>query len=88
MNTISFFLYNILGEVMNYEILVNKDNLLDKTYIPDDLVMVKGNYKDGILLNEKALEHFNLIKGQNQFWIVYVNTENYSWVIIKRMITF
>ena len=66
MNTISFFLYNILGEIMNYEILVNKDNLLDKNYIPNALVFAKSNYKDDILLNEKALENFNLMKDEAQ----------------------
>ena len=47
---------------MDYEILVNKDNALDKTYIPDDLVDAESSYKDGILINKKVLEQFNLMK--------------------------
>jgi len=47
---------------MDYEILVNKDNALDKTYIPIDLVDTGSSYKDGILINKKVLEQFNLLK--------------------------
>jgi D-alanyl-D-alanine carboxypeptidase len=47
---------------MDYEILVNKDNLLDKTYIPNDLVDSGSSYRDGILVNKVVLEHFNLMK--------------------------
>ena len=47
---------------MDYEILVNKDNSLEKNYIPNDLVDTKSNYKDGILINRKVLEQFNLMK--------------------------
>ena len=47
---------------MDYEILVNKDNALDKTYVPDDLVDAGSNYKNGILINKKVLEQFNLMK--------------------------
>lgn len=51
-----------MGEFMDYTMLVNKDNVLDKTYIPDDLVDAGSNYKDGILINRKVLEQFNLMK--------------------------
>ena len=47
---------------MDYEILVNKDTLLDKTYIPNDLVDAISSYRDGILVNKVVLEHFNLMK--------------------------
>lgn len=47
---------------MDYEILVNKDNALDKTYVPDNLVDANSNYKDGILINKKVLERFNLMR--------------------------
>ena len=47
---------------MNYEILVNKNNALDRTYVPDDLVDAGSCYKDGILVNRKVLEQFNLMK--------------------------
>ena len=43
-------------------ILVNKDNTLDKTYVPNDLVDANSSYKDGILINKKVLEQFNLMK--------------------------
>ena len=52
----------MIGEFMDYEILVNKDNTLDKTYVPDDLVLADRCYKDGILINRKVLEQFNLMK--------------------------
>ena len=51
-----------MGEFMDYTMLVNKDNVLDKTYIPVDLVDAGSNYKDGILINRKVLEQFNLMK--------------------------
>ena len=51
-----------MGVFMNYEMLVNKDNMLDKTYIPLDLVEAGSSYKDGILINKKVLEQFNLMK--------------------------
>lgn len=47
---------------MDYEMLVNKDNALDRTYIPLDLVDAGSYYKDGILVNKKVLEQFNLMK--------------------------
>ena len=47
---------------MDYEMLVNKDNALDKTYVPLDLVDADSYYKDGILVNKKVLEQFNLMK--------------------------
>ena len=47
---------------MNYEFLVNKDNPLGKTYIPLNLVNSNSNYRDGILVNKKALEEFTLMK--------------------------
>ena len=51
-----------MGEFMDYEIYVNKDNALDRTYVPNDLVLVNSKYKDGILINRKVLEQFNLMK--------------------------
>ena len=47
---------------MDYEILVNKDNTLDKTYVPFDLVDAKSDYKEGILINKKVLDQFELMK--------------------------
>ena len=47
---------------MDYKILVNKDNALDRTYVPPNLVNSNSCYKDGILVNEKVLEQFNLMK--------------------------
>ena len=40
---------------MDYEILVNKDHTLDKTYVPLDLVDAHTSYKNGILVNKKVL---------------------------------
>lgn len=47
---------------MDYTILVNKDNALDRTYVPNDLVVASSDYKDGILVNRKLLEQFNIMK--------------------------
>jgi len=43
---------------MNYEILINKDNPLSKTYVPENLSEVNSLYKEGILLEKKTLESF------------------------------
>lgn len=55
---------------MDYEILVNKDIGLNKTYIPLDLVDVNSSYKEGILVNKKVLEQFLLMK-QDAFGFGY-----------------
>ena len=54
--------YNILGDTMDYLSLVNRDNLLDKTYIPSNLVDSNSIYKDNILIVKKVLDMFNLMK--------------------------
>lgn len=52
----------MLGEFMNYLILVNRDNKLDKDYVPMDLVNSNSLYKDNILISRKVLEMFNKMK--------------------------
>ena len=47
---------------MNYLLLVNRDNLLDKTYVPDDLIDADSMYRDNILVRKKANIMFNLLK--------------------------
>ena len=47
---------------MDYLLLVNRDNLLDKTFIPDELVNSKSKYKDHILVNKMALNGFIKMK--------------------------
>ncbi len=47
---------------MNYLMLVNRDNLLDKTYVPNDLVAADSIYKDNILINKQVKTMFNLLK--------------------------
>ena len=47
---------------MDYKILVNKDNALDRTYIPDNLVNANSSYKEGILINKLVLEKFELMR--------------------------
>ena len=54
--------YNNIGDIVNYLMLVNKDNLVDRTYIPDDLVNSNSMYRDNILVNKKVLKMFNLMK--------------------------
>lgn len=47
---------------MDYKMLVNKDNALNRTYIPQDLVDANSSYKDGILINKLVLEMFSLMR--------------------------
>ncbi len=47
---------------MNYQILVNKDNPLDKTYVPSNLIDSKSKYKDNVLLEENALKAFKRLQ--------------------------
>ena len=47
---------------MNYLKLVNRDNLLKRTYIPNNLVKSNSIYKDNIKINKKVLTMFNLMK--------------------------
>ena len=42
--------------------LVNRDNLLDRTYIPSYLVDSGSKYKDNILINSKVYDMFMLMK--------------------------
>ena len=42
--------------------LVNKNNFLDKTYIPEDLVYSESKYKNNVMICKKVLEMFNLMK--------------------------
>lgn len=48
--------------MMNYLILVNKDNVLDKTYIPENLIDCGSKYKKGILVNKVVYEQFEKMK--------------------------
>lgn len=47
---------------MDYTILVNKDNALDRSYVPEELVDAGSSYKDNILVNQTLLDNFNLMK--------------------------
>ena len=47
---------------MDYLLLVNRDNLLDKTYTPKDLVNASSNYKDNILISKHIKKMFNYMK--------------------------
>jgi len=47
---------------MDYLSLVNRDNLLNKDYVPNDLVHAGSIYKDDILIVEKVYNMFNLMK--------------------------
>ena len=49
---------------MNYLMLVNKDNLLEKTYVPTDLVDSKSKYNDNILIKKKVYYMFNSMKAE------------------------
>ena len=43
-------------------ILVNKECGLDKTYIPDNLILSNSKYKDNILVDKSLLDNFNKMK--------------------------
>lgn len=43
---------------MNFLMLVNRNNRLDKNYIPADLVDTNSEYKDNILINKDVLNAF------------------------------
>ena len=62
MSNFSFLEYNNVGDIMDYLMLVNRDRLLDKTYVPYDLINSGSIYKDNILINSKALKAFELMK--------------------------
>ena len=47
---------------MDYLILVNRDNLLNRTYVPIDLVNSESNYKDEILVNKIVYKQFMKMK--------------------------
>ena len=47
---------------MNYLMLVNRDNLLDKTYVGENLVDTNSKYKDNILVCDKVYQQLMLIK--------------------------
>ena len=49
---------------MNYLILVNRDNLLDKTYIPDNLVNTYSKYKDNVLVCDMVYKFFLFMKNE------------------------
>ena len=43
---------------MDYLILVNKENKLDKSYVPDDLVLTDSKYKDNIMIRKEVYDNF------------------------------
>ena len=47
---------------MNYLKLVNRNNLLDRTYIPDNLVDTNSSYRDGIMVCDMVLKMFELMR--------------------------
>lgn len=47
---------------MDYQILVNKQNKLDRKFIPNDLVDVNSKYKDNIKINKEVLDNFHKLK--------------------------
>lgn len=47
---------------MNYQILINKRNGLDKDYVPSNLVEVDSKYKKGIKLEENVYHHWLALK--------------------------
>ena len=54
--------YTITGDRMDYLSLINRDNLLDKTYIPNNLVNANSIYKDNIIVVKKVSNMFNSLK--------------------------
>ncbi len=58
---------------MNYQILVNKEHPLDKTYIPSNLIDTKSKYKKNILLDQKVLINFQHMKNDMQSLGYYID---------------
>lgn len=56
--------YTILGDIVNYQLLVNRDNLLNRGYVPNDLVDACSIYKESILIDWKVNNMFNLLKSE------------------------
>lgn len=54
--------YNILGDTVDYLMLVNRNNLLDKTYIPTDLVDCNSKYKEKIMVKKIVYKKFNELR--------------------------
>ena len=48
--------------MVNYLKIVNRNNLLDRTYIPDDLVDTKSSYRNGIMVSSIVSRMFTLMK--------------------------
>ena len=57
-----YFEYTILGGFMDYLVLVNRDNILSKTYLPDNLIDCHSQYKEGILVNKMLYQAFMKMK--------------------------
>ena len=47
---------------MDYLMLVNRNNILNKTYIPNNLVDTKSRYKDGIFVDDTVYKQFIKMK--------------------------
>ena len=56
---------------MDYSILVNKDNPLPRAYIPNTLENAHSEYKENILLDNKALSISRTKKRSLDIWISY-----------------
>ena len=58
---------------MDYLVLVNRDNILNRTYIPNNLWDAKSKYKDGILIDEIVYEQFEKMKNEAMKYGYYID---------------
>ena len=61
---------------MDYHILVNKNNPLPRAHIPNDLIDVGSKYKEGIKLNSKVKESFDMLKEEALKKGYYIDIES------------
>lgn len=61
---------------MDYQILVNKDNPLSRAHIPNDLIETNSKYKDNIMLDRRAYEHFKLMQEEAKKQKIYIDIES------------
>ena len=68
---------------MDYSILVNKDNPLPRAYIPNTLENAHSEYKENILLDNKALEAFQELNYQEKIYNKLLEEKGFTYAITR-----
>ena len=61
---------------MNYSILVNKDNPLQRAHIPNNLVDAESAYKENILIDEEVKKSFDKLKKEALKYNYHIDIES------------